>query len=107
MQSILSFFVMLLAAAAGIIAAVVMLHPVQEISIIDASNDAEAVILKLGFVLLSLYCSLLYIMVDRALPCDPGYAYHVLLPTLEDFVVALVALLFGTTLLNRLYQLAT
>lgn len=70
-------------------------------------HPVPAMILKLGFVLLSLYSSLLYIMVDRALPCDPGYAYHVLLPTLEDFVVALVALLFGTTLLNRLYQLTT
>ena len=44
MKSIFTFFVMLLAAAAGIIAAAVMLQPVQEISIIDASNDAEAVI---------------------------------------------------------------
>ena len=70
-------------------------------------HPGPAMILKLGFVLLSLHSSLLYITVDRALPCDPGYAYHVLLPTLEDFVVALVALLFGTTLLNRLYQLAT
>ena len=44
MKSIFTFFVMLLAAVAGIIAAAVMLHPVQEISIIDASNDAEVVI---------------------------------------------------------------
>lgn len=70
-------------------------------------HPVSALILKAGFCLLTLYCALLYIMADQALPCDPGYAYHVLLPTLEDFVVALVALLFGSALLNRLFQTKT
>lgn len=67
-------------------------------------HPVPALILKVGFFLLSLYCALLFIMTDQALSYDPGYAYYILLPTLEDFIVALVALLFGTALLNRLYQ---
>jgi len=70
-------------------------------------HPVPALIIKLGFWLLSLYSSLLYIMAEDTLSCDPGYAYHVLLPTLEDFVVALLTLLFGTALLNRLYQRGT
>jgi hypothetical protein len=70
-------------------------------------HPIPALILKVGFWLLSLYTALLFILVDQVLPCDPGYAYYILLPTLEDFVIALVALLFGTALLNRLYQRET
>lgn len=70
-------------------------------------HPLSAGILTIGFFLLALYTSILYIWVDHTLPHDPGYAYYILLPTLEDFVVALVALLFGTALLNRLYQRET
>ena len=63
----------------------------------------SAGILTIGFFFLALYASLLYIFVDCSLPRDPGHAYVILLPTLEDFLVALISLLFGTALLNRLY----
>lgn len=67
-------------------------------------HPLPALILKVGFCVLTFYCSLLLILSDRALESDPGYAHYVLLPTLEDFIIALVALLFGTALLNRLFQ---
>ena len=68
-------------------------------------HPRPAGILTIGFFLLALYASLLYIFVDRSLLHDPGYAYAILLPTLEDFLIALISLLFGTALLNRLYGL--